>query len=157
MLRTQHWCAVQSLGGTGPNGCDKIPVQSSYSSDSHLNKVVHHPIPLILGLYCNFSLKVCCHFAHFYRTVVSVSLCLRRSSTGRWARNRVRFFWSEWSASAEELLFSEWATAVQPQALPPGTHGGYGWTTTSKGVLDTRRGNPNNILKRLGREIVYYW
>lgn len=49
----------------GPMVADKIPMQSSYYSDLYLNKVVNHPIPLILGLYCNFPLKVCCYFAPF--------------------------------------------------------------------------------------------
>lgn len=45
----------------------KIPLQSSYYSDSHLNKVINRPIPLIPGLYCNFPVKVCCYFAPFLR------------------------------------------------------------------------------------------
>lgn len=38
----------------GPAGADQIPMQSSYYSHSHPNKVINPPIPLTLGVHCNF-------------------------------------------------------------------------------------------------------
>jgi len=32
---------------------------------THLNKVLNHPVPLILALHCNFAIKACCCFASF--------------------------------------------------------------------------------------------